>query len=164
VIKIKKTTEKRSKILDLVFILAIVVLYIPMIHLGLNSFFPDPDYDYYDDCRKPRPVASEMSETEKAEYDQCTEEQIQQNRINDEERDRVHKIKFIIAGIIGFLTIMLVYFVEFPNAINYGLFFGGVLNMVFALNWSRDKNIVGFIIFIVLFVMTIFFIKKQLKR
>lgn len=136
------------------FILAIVILFVAVVQVGLNTFWPNPEYPMSDCYLK---TASEPDEACIAE-DRIAQEKYQ------ESQDGVNRIKFIIGTIISLIAVLLVLFVKFNESIIYGLFSGAIFNMLFTLGFARDKNLFGFIALLALFVIVIFFVQRKSKK
>lgn len=136
------------------FILAIVILFVAVVQVGLNTFWPNPEYPI-SDC-----YIKNTSEPDEA----ClAEDRIAQEKYQDSQ-DGVNRIKFIIGTLISLFAVLLVLFVKFNESIIYGLFSGAIFNMLFTLGFARDKNLIGFIALLALFVIVIFFVQRKSKK
>ncbi len=159
--------KKANSIRNVVFILAIVILYIPMVQLAVTTFIPRTEAEEYSykDCAAPRPVLEgEMSEEERRSQEACFAEQRELEQQRQNVRKQRDTIRFIVAALISFVTVALAAFLGFDMVINYGLFSAAVLNILFSLRFSVDKSVTGLVILAVLFVTSIVFIRRQLKK
>ena len=141
-----------DKIRAWVFILAIVVLYIPTVQLATTTVLPRNDtYPMFaKDCYR------------NGTNESCVQEQQQiQNAYQDTIRQG-DTWRFIFAAIISFATVMLVAFIPLHRTIAYGLFIGSVLNILFSLRFTVNKSLVGLGVLVLLFIVSIIYISKQM--
>jgi hypothetical protein len=154
----------KHKIRDVVFILAIVILYIPTVQLATTTIIPQDQYTYpvYDPCIKP--YSTNASAQELQAQNECIQKQQDENNAQQEARQEKDTVRFIFACLVSFITVLIVAFIAFPMVINYGLFIGSVVNVLFSLRFSVEKSLVGLILLVVLFIISIIFINKQLRE
>ncbi len=145
--------------------LAIIILFIPLVFMGANVFFPEYE-DYYPekDCyASPKPVnaAPEIAEQWGQERQECTAQERTERQQWEEERRVYEGQKYIFVSIICLIAIIAALLI--PNAqIKWGLFIGAIVSAFFAtLIYFRTKSIIGFLILVVLFILVIIFISRQ---
>ena len=173
-----------DKLKKIVFFLAIVIVYLPMIKLGINTFVPNDNQFYYTkpgddcyakvpattDCSKYDPLSSEFDACKQKldnlsnERNECFEKQQEQARLDQEKFKEKETLRFIISAIISFITLLLVYFIAMNDIVNYGLFAGAVVNILLSFTYNVDKSYVGFATLLLVFILTLAFINKMLKK
>lgn len=142
---------------SVVFAVAIALLFIPMVFLGVNTFFPEADYsdcdsipicgpDAADDCLEGRELTAQAKE--------CYEEQ-------DKIREKYDGSKYITIIVICLIASMIM-LVKLDKSIVFGLFTGIVITaFVGTIRYISSKSYIGFALLVVLFFVIIFFIQKE---
>lgn len=146
----------KNWIKDVSFLLAILILFVSVVQVGLSTFWPDPEYPTNDCYRDIEPEEKVNQE--------CLDQAEAERKLVEEQRDAQHRNKFIIGTVLSLLAIILVLFVKLENNIVYGLFGGAIINQLFTLRFVENRNITGFIILLVLFILVIFFVQKKSKK
>ena len=149
--------------------LLIIILFIPMVFMGANVFFPDYD-DYYESKRCvsiPRiadATTEEMAEIEK-ENQECWEE-------NNAEREKWEDAKRIYDGqkyvfiiIVCLIALIASLLIPLKSNVKWGFFVGAVITaFIGTIAYLRTKSLIGFIILVILFILVIIFISKQKQK
>ena len=156
--------RKTNHIRNTVFILAILILYIPMVQLAITTFIPRTDAEMYPRIDCAQPYKETLTDEEQLAQQRCFDEQQAQAEKNDAVRQERDTIRFVVAALISFLTVLLVALLSLESVISYGLFGGAALNILFSLRFSVNKSLTGFIVLLVLFIASIWFIRKQMRK
>lgn len=143
-----------------IFAIAIMLLYVPMVYLGVNTFFPDFDQD---DC-----YGRVASPTCKFDAEGCAEtlekNRIEQNECYKEYRSNKNAYegnKYIVIMIITLIT-SFVMLANLDKSIIYGLFFGVIITaFTGTIRYIDSKSIIGFALMVTLFITIIVFIQKR---
>jgi hypothetical protein len=174
----KKQASKDSKVTGfpwtkLAYIALVVLLYIPLVFIGVRTFLPDyTDYYIYDrgykDCYMYQPYAEGVSvdEREKAQllYDECYEEQQAAQQQWEEEKRNYDVWKYLVVLGIVLITLMLVVFVPFDDAIRVGLFVGSAISVFVAtMQYFETESKLAFVLLVVVFGLVLFVIQKRGK-
>ncbi len=146
------------------YALAIALIYVPMVFLGANAFFPDTQ-NQYEDCysRFPFPVAQPdlqiVNDTLAQERTACG--------LRVEESMKAQKAyRFIFISSITLVALLLAAFiVSLPFAISLGLFLGGVISSFIAsLSYMDANSRLGFGILVVLFVVVLVCVYRWVSK
>ncbi|HIH25425.1 MAG TPA: hypothetical protein HA226_01475 [Nanoarchaeota archaeon] len=150
----------------ILFAAIIIILYIPLVFMGANIFFPKYDYTnypMYNECymSKPMPVNG---------YDNTTQEQInkcqqEQNKIQQdyEKQKRTYDgWKYLSIVIFCLLTIGAALLLKLNDSVMYGLFLGATITtFASTIIYFTTRSKIGFAILVLIFITTIFFITKR---
>ena len=148
-----------------VFALAISLLFVPLVYLGINTFFPEnPDNDCYRsllplNCRDAEDVsACEQANLENQnEMDDCWDEYDALNKKYDGNK---YIVLMIICVITSFVMLM-----NLDKSVKYGLFMGVVITAFSGtMQYIESRSLIGFILMIILFVVIIYFVQRNSKR
>jgi len=147
----------------IIFALAISLLFIPMVYLGINTFFPEgPDFDdCYAEVRLPCEPGDEA----------CYEQNTAQNKENREcmqayekERTKYDSGKYIALMIICVIA-SFVMLIKLDKSIIYGLFFGVVITAFSGtMQYMGARSLIGFILMVCLFILIIYFVQRERKN
>lgn len=150
-----------------VFAIAISLLYIPMVFLGINTFFPDLDRD---NCYEiyPRSVCGpdgvgpgtlecdKLNQDYYVEQNECREDYEQQRK--DYEGN-----KYIVLMIICLITSLVMLF-KLDVSVIMGLFFGVVITAFSGtIRYIDSKSMIGFFLMVILFIVIIIFVQRSKK-
>src|SRR3989338_1927414 len=110
---------------NVIFTIIVILLYVPLVFLGSNVFFPKYiDYPAYNDCYGPKPAGPEFNN----ETQRCLEEQnVKMQDFQEEKRDYDSR-KYLAIVLFNLVVIGLILFVKFNDSIIYGLFIGAALS------------------------------------
>ncbi len=159
----------------LLFVLVIALLYVPMVFLGANVFFPEytGSNSYFqgsEDCylKYPYPVA-DMTAAEQtkltADQEACNARMREEMKIWEEKRAAYNGNKY--AAIVGFnlLILLLALFIPWAEVVRIGLFFGAVVTAFGATvnYWDYARSKIGFGLMLVVFFVVLWFVNKWAK-
>lgn len=147
----------------IIFAIAIAILFIPMVYLGINTFFPDMPSDRCIEavplvrCDPADDSCSNKEQVKSVERQDCYEQ------YRNDRRDYEGN-KYIALMIICLLT-SFVMLLKLDPSIIYGLFFGVVITaFTGTLRYIDSRSKIGFFLMVVLFVVIILFVHKTRKR
>ena len=159
--------DKLGKLKGFLFMLAIVIVYLPFVHLALTTFVGEtPGYPNEKPCYAPavEKPTSEQQRVADAEQQKCWEAGEANRKIWEEQRRKVETKKYLISTVISLLTLLAVLFISMEVIINYGLFFSAVLNvLVSVMAYNTAKTYWGVATLFLLLVATVVFIHRALK-
>jgi hypothetical protein len=148
----------------------IAILFIPLVFMGSNVFFPKydwKDYGNFKDCYAsiPPKESPEQNEELRREQQDCYREQ-EENRQAWEAEKRVYdswKYVFIVSlCLIGLLAALIP---SLAKNIKFGLFIGAAVSaFASTMIYFNTKSKLGFILLAVLFILSVFFINKERKE
>ncbi|MEK6963684.1 MAG: hypothetical protein AABX70_04610 [Nanoarchaeota archaeon] len=158
--------DKLGKLKAFLFMLAIVIIYLPFVHLALTTFVGEsPVYPMDKPCYAPtvEKPTSEQQKASEAESQNCWETGELARKQYEEQRKSLNTKKYLISVFISLLTLVAVLFIPMNVIISYGLFFSAVLNVLVSLTYDTGKTYLGVLMLFLLLVATIVFIQKALK-
>lgn len=157
----------------LLYVLIIVLLYIPMVFLGANVFFPkytgtDRYYNYMDECYRPvvRPI-EDMSEPERVAYDEdqreCQKKSMEAQKKWEQEKNAYEGNKYVVVTIFNLIILLIALFIPFlQDSVIMGLFLGSIASTFGATIRYFDSNSrIGFVVVVVTFFTMLYFINKK---
>jgi hypothetical protein len=149
----------------IVFAIAITLIFVPMVFLGVNTFFPkEPNGS---ECNYITPMKScTINAT-----DACLKEQEAANQKSmecynrlEEERTRYDGLKYITIMVICLIA-SFVMLTRLDKSILYGLFAGVVLSaFIGTIRYISARSILGFGLLVLLFIVVIYFIQRDRKK
>ena len=121
----------------LLYVLIIILLYIPMVFLGANVFFPEYTgsnryYDYRDDCYKPVAVPlDEMTKEERVEHEEdaerCRKESAERQEQWQKDKNAYEGNKYVVVTIFNLIILLIALFVTLlKDSVVMGLFLGSL--------------------------------------
>lgn len=161
----------------MLYVLVIALLYVPMVFLGANVFFPDytGSNSYFqstEDCylKYPTPAIDrstpEQQATISADQEACNARVREEQRVWEEKRAVYNGNKYAV--IVGFnlVILLLALFVPWMEVVRIGLFTGSVVTAFGATTsyWDYARSKIGFGLLIVVFFVTLWFINKWAKK
>jgi hypothetical protein len=155
----------------LAYIALVVILYIPLVFIGVRTFLPEYT-DYYDrvykDCYMYQPSVEGMSLEERVEqqhvYEECYEEQRAAEQAWEEEKRGYDVWKYLVVLGIVFITLGLVIFVPLDGTIRVGLFVGAAISIFVAtMQYFETESKLAFVLLVVVFGLVLFVIQKREK-
>lgn len=145
---------KTRQLKDIGYVLAIVVLFVPVVQLALSTFIDSPDYPHTPTCFKGEVIDQECEDMNRETFDAY-----------EEEREASDTLKFIFASLIGLGTILITIFAKLNPIVKGGLFAGAVFNEFFSIvAFNIEKSLIGWILLAVLFVLVVWFINRDTKK
>ncbi len=162
----------------ILYVLVIALLYVPMVFLGANVFFPqytgtDSWHQPSENCYPPYPISEkltpveqqEMSDAQLKAQNECNTRMRAEEKIWNDARAEYNGNKY--AGIIGFnlLILLIAIFVPWMEVVRIGLFFGAVVTAFGATvsYWDYARSKLGFTLMVVVFFVVLWFINKWAK-
>jgi hypothetical protein len=156
----------------LLYVLVIALLYVPMVFLGANVFFPQytGSNSYYQptsDCYlKYQNGGKELTSEQQAGIDQCNADQRAAQAAWEEGRASYNGWKYTAITAFNLVVLLVAIFVTgLMDAVMMGLFFGTVATAFGATvtYWDYARTPIGFILMLVAFAMVIIFVNKRAK-
>lgn len=157
----------------LLYVLVIALLYVPMVFLGSNVFFPkytgtDSYFQPTENCYPyaPEKLTVDEQRTLTEEQNACNARMRAEEKVWNEARAEYNGNKY--AGIIGFnlLILLMALFVPWMEVVRIGLFFGAVITAFGATvsYWDYARSKIGFTLMVVVFFVVLWFINKWAKK
>jgi uncharacterized integral membrane protein len=164
--------------MKLLYVLVIALLYVPMVFLGANVFFPkftgtesyfrgtEECYPRYPISEKLAPVEQQaLAEEQQAKINECLAEQRVLEQQWNEERSVYNGWKY--AAITGFnlVILLLIVFMTFTDAVSMGIFFGTVVTAFAATvsYWDYARTKIGFVLMLITFFVVLFIVNKRAR-
>ncbi len=147
----------------IVFAIAICLIYIPMVFMAVNTFFPKaPVNECYIDYKYPV-IAAENKEINQTQLDEYNRK-IRECEISfDSERTKYDGWKFIVIMIVNIIATLFM-LMKFDKSIIFGLFFGVVITAFSAtINYMESRSVIGFALLVFLFGLIIYFVNRLSK-
>ena len=142
----------------IIFAIAICLIYIPMVFMAVNTFFPETPKNT---CRNFYPVDKNMTVLQSEQYNQDMQE-CEENY--DEQRTKYDGWKFIVIMIINIIAALFM-LMKLDKSIIFGLFFGIVITAFTAtINYMESRSIIGFALLVFLFGLIIYFVNRMSKN
>lgn len=161
----------------LLYVLVIALLYVPMVFLGANVFFPkytgsDSYFRGTEECYPRYPVAEvktveqqRIADEQQQKINECTARMRQEETAWNEARNVYNGWKY--AAITGFNLVILLFvvFITFTEAVSMGIFFGTVATAFAATvsYWEYARTKVGFILMLITFFIVLFIVNKRAR-
>ncbi len=161
----------------LLYMLIIVLLYIPMVFLGANVFFPkftgmnsyynEPFQDCY--VKNPYPAGGieKLNDTERERIDaaqrECQEKNNEVQRKWETEKNAYEGNKYVVVTIFNLVVLLIALFVPLlQDSVVMGLFMGSICATFGAtMRYFETNSKVGFGILVLTFFIVLFFINKK---
>jgi hypothetical protein len=164
--------------IKLLYVLVIALLYVPMVFLGANVFFPKytGSESYYQPVKECYPRYSipeklpieeqqKLSKEQQVEIEACLAVQREEQKVWEEGRNVYNGWKY--AGITGFnlAILLLIIFIAFTDAVAIGIFFGTVVTAFAATvsYWDYARTKLGFVLMLITFFVVLFIVNKRGK-
>ena len=150
----------------ILFAAIIIILYIPLVFMGANIFFPQYDYTnypMYKDCYmgKPAPVNGYDAHTQ-AEINKCQEEQTKIQQDFDKKKRKYDGWKYLAIVLFCLLTIGAASLLKLNDSVMYGLFIGATITtFISTIMYFTTRSKIGFGILVLIFITVIVFIMKR---
>ncbi len=165
--------------LKLLYVLVIALLYVPMVFLGANVFFPkftgsesyfrgtEECYPQYPPSAKMTPEEQQaIAEAQQARINECLAKQREAETAWNAERSEYNGWKY--AAITGFNLVILILAVLLPlvDAILMGVFVGTVVTAFAATvsYWDYARTKTGFILMLITFFVVLYIVNRQARK
>lgn len=144
----------------IVFAIAISLLYIPMVFMAVNTFFPEtPINTCY--SFKPYPLGENITDVERDQYNREMQECQEKY---DEQKTKYDGWKFIVIMLINIIAALFM-LMKLDKSIIFGLFFGIVITAFTAtINYMQSRSVLGFILLVFLFGLIVYFVNILSKE
>ncbi len=162
--------------IKLLYVLVIALLYVPMVFLGANVFFPKYTgsesyfhptkecYPRYAPSEKLSPAEQQqIAEEQQVKIEQCLAEQRQAELAWEKERGEYDGIKYMAITAFNLVILIIVLFTTFKDAVIMGLFIGTVVATFGATirYWDYARTRIGFTLLLVMFFAVLYFVNKR---
>ncbi len=148
--------------------LIITILFIPLVFMGANVFFPKFDsYNEFKPCYPPRPtgLTAERSIEFDEENRKCMEESEAKRKVWQEEKNQYDSWKYIFIVAVCLVALLAALFIPMAFNIKMGLFIGAAISaFASTLIYFGTKSKMGFALLVILFIIAIFFVNKERKK
>lgn len=156
----------------LIYVLIIILLYVPMIFLGANVFFPkytgtESYYQPYGDCYQKYPYTEKLTAeqqtaiTEKQE--QCQQEFQGKQKAWEQEKLVYEGQKYVFITAFNLIILLIALFIpKLQDSVTMGLFIGSIATTFGAtLRFFDTRSKIGFIILVITFFAILYFINRK---
>jgi len=154
-----------------IYVLIIVLIYIPMVFLGANVFFPkytgNDRYYQGDDCYRQYPAperlpGGELPERD-ADFEQCQLDSKAARDQYEQEKNAYEGNKYFFMSLFSVIVLLVAMFVpKIQDSVSMGLFLGAIATTFFSTWIYFDSNSkLGFAVLVVIFFLTLFFINRK---
>ena len=142
--------------------LIVILLFVPLVFMGANVFFPDVEYPPYPCIAKPYPSDGAVNESDRIEQAVCERQHQELSKKFETERRQINGWKYVFVVVVSLVALVGALFVPLDASIRFGLFLGSALASFFS-TWVYfdSRSIPGFIVLVVIFLVSVFFIQKQ---
>ena len=159
----------------LLYVLMIVLLYIPMVFVGANVFFPEytgsesyfrPTVDCYGKYPYPsaeRPVPDSQREAISVQQQKCNEENAEAQRIWEAEKLRYEGTKYVFIALFNLAILLIALLVPgLQDSVIMGLFLGSIgATFGATIRYFDTRSKIGFMVLVITFFVMLFFINKK---
>ncbi len=128
----------------------------------LLSFYQGPDcYNKY-----PYPATEKISEEQSLaiseKQEECQKKYFAEQKIWEQEKNTYEGQKYMFIIIFNLIILLIALFVTFQDSIVMGLFMGSIVTtFVATLMYFQSKSKIGFVILVITFFVTLFFIDRK---
>jgi hypothetical protein len=165
--------------IKLLYVLVIALLYVPMVFLGANAFFPkftgtESEFQGEQECYVQYPPNAKMTAEEQQaiataqqeKTNECLAKQRVVKQAWDEERKVYNGWKYSLITGFNLVILILAILVPLIDAVLMGIFIGTVVTAFAATvnYWNYAKTITGFALMLVTFFVVIWIVNRQAKK
>ena len=148
-----------------IYSLIIIILYVPLVFLGANVFFPEysgeNSYYRYNECYKPTPVDNNQIIVNETAQQECQKQQEAKSQEFQKAKNKYESKKYIAITIFNLVILIITLFLVLDSNILLGLFVGSTIATFAATIRFFDTNSkIGFVILLLIFIITIYVINK----
>lgn len=154
----------------LLYVLMIVLIYVPMVFLGANVFFPEytGSQSYYQgrDCYKPYP-AEPISETTRTRYDaevqECQKEYQKGLEAWENAKNAYEGRKYVFVALFNLAVLFIALFIpRLQDSVTMGLFMGSIgATFGATIRYFNTRSKIGFLILVITFFAMLYFINRK---
>ena len=157
----------------LLYVLIVVLLYIPMVFLGANVFFQkytgtEQYYQMGIDCygKYPYPATAQLNDNaSKAIMEQqqtCVEDYNTKQRAWEKEKNAYEGWKYLFIVLFNLVILLIALFIKFQDSIILGLFLGSTISTFSAtIRYFESNSKLGFLVLVVTFFLVLYFINRK---
>ncbi|MBS3169022.1 hypothetical protein J4210_00930 [Candidatus Woesearchaeota archaeon] len=156
----------------LIYVLIIVLLYVPMVFVGANVFFPkytgsEAWFNGHADCTQKFAIPEKVDDTERGKISQqqqeCWEEYNAQQLVWEKEKLTYEGKKYVFITLFNLLVLLSVLFLpKLQDSVTMGLFLGSVAATFGAtIRYFDTRSKIGFALLVLTFVAALFFINHK---
>lgn len=164
--------------IKLLYVLVIALLYVPMVFLGANVFFPkytgtESYFRGNEECYPRFPISEKLAPVEQQQLSEAqqtkTNECLARMRVEElawnEARNEYNGWKYAAITAFNLIILLIVLFAAFSDTVIMGIFFGTVVTAFAATvsYWEYARTKTGFILMLVTFFVVIWFVNKRAK-
>ncbi len=148
-----------------VYTVIVLLIYIPLVFMGANVFFPKytgPDsYYQYEECALPTPAGS----TQDLKTQECYKEQEKKRMEFEREKNNYNVRKYLFVVIFSLISLLVISFIKTEEVIKLGIFSGATIStFVSTLIYFNTKSKIGFLVLVLIFILVIYYINKNKKE
>lgn len=162
----------------LLYVLVIALLYVPMVFLGSNVFFPkftgsDSYFRGTEECyprfapsdKLPLEEQQRISNEQQQQINECQSRMREQERLFNEERAVYNGWKYAFITGFNLIILLLILFIAFTDAVTIGIFFGTVVTAFAATvtYWEYARTKLGFILMLITFFVVLYIVNKRAR-
>lgn len=150
--------------LKLIYSIIIIILYIPLVFLGVNVFFPEytaQNSYFYNDCYLKVVQPESIREINNTETEKCIKEQEKLRLEFEKNKNAYESKKYIAVTLFNLVVLILTLFLPLDVSILLGLFTASTLStFISTVRYFNTNSKIGFVILVVIFIATIYIINK----
>ncbi len=156
----------------LLYVLIIVLLYVPMVFVGANVFFPqytgsESYYQTPSDCYQKYAYPVDVNDVQREEIskkqEQCWKEDNLLQQAWEKEKLAYEGTKYVFVALFNLLILLIALLVpKLQESVTMGLFMGSVVATFGAtIRYFDTRSKIGFIILVLTFAVVLFFINRK---
>ena len=146
----------------LIFALVVILLYIPLVFMGANVFFPEytGENSYFRSSCYEKP--SFRLEDNRTDLEECLAKEEASRKEFEAAKQQYNSWKYFYITLFNLIALILILFLALDSSILTGIFVGSVITS-FVSTWIyfETKSKFGFGALILIFILTIYFINKK---
>ena len=144
-----------------IYVGVILLIYIPLVFMGANIFFPNftgPDSHYrYVEC----PSKSLDLEPDR----DCFNKQENSRLEFEREKSSYNAYKYIFVVVISLISLLIINFINVESIIKLGIFLGAIIStFISTLVHFNTNSKIGFAILVLIFILVIYYINKNKQK
>lgn len=153
----------------LLYVLIIVAIYIPMVFVGANVFFPkytgaNSYYQPSNDCyMKNQNAGQPLTSEQQASLESCLNDQREAQIKFEDEKNAYDGMKYVFIALFNLVILLFALFVpKLQDSVTMGLFLGSMGATFFAtLTYMQTRTKIGFAVLVLTFFAMLFFINRK---
>jgi len=159
----------------LLYVLIIILLYVPMVFVGANVFFPkytgtESYYQPYTDCYQKYPYPPSEKITDESQNKQISEKQEQcqkefqtKQQTWEQEKLKYEGTKYVFIALFNLIILLIALFLpKLQDSVTMGLFLGSIVaTFGGTIRYFDTRSKIGFIVLVLTFFAMLFFINRK---